>query len=145
MSKWKEKLQEQKQNDTEKQIKPTAKRERPLESFNRPQPPPASEVPDYIQKEMDEGLPIPARPAESIFDFAFPETAWLSSDKLRVISYLVFQKTSRQQINEITQDLAKVFLVVTPPDNAKRLAQAFLTFLEQKEAEKQKILHSIFP
>jgi hypothetical protein len=156
MSKWKEKLNKLPSTKEPTKEEPPPKKRVPLKSleqYNQPpttpsSPPFNSEIPDYIKKELGDDtiveieppsapLKVPKRPIERISDFETPETAWLSSDKLRVISFLVFKTTSRQRINEISQDLAKVFLAILPPDEAKRIAQAFLQFLEQQEARNQ--------
>jgi hypothetical protein len=125
--------------EKQKKIPPKSK---PLESFSVSiETPPDSEVPDYLKKDAQESTPIsisstePTPESGSIFDFKVPEIGWLSSDKLRVISYLVFKTTSRQRISEIAQDLAKVFLATALPEDSKRIAQEFLQYLAKREEE----------
>lgn len=132
----------------------TTKHEKTLENF-APASTSETEIPDYIQKEIGEGdyiqpdsgaigIPIPTSPIETISDFEAPDTTWLSSDKLRVISYLIWGATSRQRIDDILLDLAKVMLAAAPPDEAKRVAGAYLQFQEQKELEKQNLRKSLY-
>jgi hypothetical protein len=162
VTEWKDKLakQSQEKSKSTKKEESLTEKQAPLTDFvgaGKPQPTvpeitsPRFDMPDYLKENQDEDSmiktppPSPALPrkkhslrVELASSFDAPKTGWLSSDKLRVISYMVFGSTSRQRIDKIEPDLARVFLATSPPDEAKRIAQAFLQFLEQRETIDQR-------